>query len=156
MAAVSSTDREVDTWQAYAPRLLTRSLLDRNVPGYHSPDFSRSLSLPRSLALDDLLMSEAACMSASQPRRLGVLQRAVREGVLGSAQDLLVPDTVELLSALQGAGGAGRLGAVDGGQSCEDELRRRHEVPNCAAGETVKLRYLCETHAVRSVSQSAS
>ena len=147
MAAVRSTNYKDEMWHAYVPRLLTRNLLDRNEPEYFSPDFSRNLSLSRTLALDELLMSEAACMSVDQPRRLSELQRAVQQEVLFSTTDLMIPDTIELLSAMQG-NSAGRLGVVDGAQSCSDELLRRNEVPVCVAGETVKLRYLSETLAL--------
>jgi len=153
MAAVSSTNSRDDTWHAYLPRLMTRNLLDRNHPDYFSPDFSRNLSLSRSLALDELLMSEAACMTVDRPRRLSALQRAVQQEVLFSQTDIIIPDTVELLSALQG-NSTGRLGVVDGSQSCSDELQRRHEVPTCVAGETVKLRYLAETLALPALEEA--
>ena len=147
MVAVTSTNFKEDTWHAYLPRLMARNLLDRNDPDYFSPEFSRNLSLTRTLALDELLMSEAACMSVDHPRRMSELHRAIKQEVLFSNTDLMVPDTVELLSALQG-NSTGRLGVVDGAQSCSDELLRRNEVPVCVAGEAVKLRYLSETLAL--------
>lgn len=72
-------------------------------------------------------MSEASCMMRNHPRRKSVLDKAIREEVIFSPDDLLIPDTIELLSGLQRNSG-GRLGMVDGKQSCADELLRRHEV----------------------------
>ena len=72
-------------------------------------------------------MSEAACMSVTHPRRLSVLQQAIQAEVIFTSQDLLIPDTIEVFSSLQ-RNSSGRLGMVDGGQSCADELLRRHEV----------------------------
>lgn len=93
-------------------------------------------------------MSETACMTPSHSRRQSALQRSCEEGAVTSVNDPIIPDTLELISALQ-INSSGRLGGVDGAQSCADELERRLEVPSCAAGETVKLRYLSETHFMR-------
>ena len=149
-AAIHAKSRN-DTWKAYTPRLLTRYLVDRNVSDYYSFEFSRSLSLERMVALEDMLVSEAPRMISEHPRRRSVLQQAISKNIITSHSDPLVPDTMELMSALQ-LNSTGRHGVVDGLSSLEDEMHRRHEVPACMAGEAVKIRYLCEAQATKCVS----
>ena len=48
-----------------------------------------------------MILSEVAFMAKDRSRRESSLQRAIEQDVVSSSNDLIIPDTIEVLSALQ-------------------------------------------------------